>query len=42
MKCRECGEEVYEYEDGLCYDCEESDDGHTNIIEMTTMDDWCT
>ena len=25
MKCRECGDEIYEYEDGLCYYCEEDE-----------------
>ena len=25
MKCRECGDEIYEYEDGLCWYCEEDE-----------------
>lgn len=32
MKCRECGDEIYEYEDGLCYYCEE-DEKEPNIYD---------
>ena len=43
-KCKTCDETltVFElYGNGMCWYCEK-DDGQTNIIEMTTMDDWCT
>ena len=47
MICVFCGNEMpYVTEHNgdpyfYCTNCD-NDDGQTNIIEMTTMDDWCT
>ena len=46
MKCRECGDEIYEYEDGLCWYCEEDAndpdpyvDDSLNEVSMGRFDD---
>ena len=42
IKCEVCGNDLYDWEcEEACWWCE-MDDGQTNVIEMTTLDDWCT